>query len=238
MNVLLTGATKGIGYAIALQYLRHNYNVIGIGRDKEALHELKKRYKDKFTGIATDLFKKKEVSSLLKTVSQMEIDVLINNAGTNRISAVFEIKQSDWDDIIFLNLTLPMMFIRAVTPHMIKRHFGRIVNISSIYSEISRAKRSSYSSSKSGLNGLTRASALDLAGHQVLVNSVSPGFTGTELTKTILSKNEIQMLINNIPLGRMAEPAEIALLVYFLGSKENTYITGQNFVIDGGYSIQ
>lgn len=98
--------------------------------------------------------------------------------------------------------------------------------------------RASYSSSKSGLNGLTRAAALDLAKYKILVNVVSPGFTETQLTKTVLGKKEIKALVGQIPLKRMAQPGEIAECVYLLGSPLNSYITGQNIVIDGGYSIK
>ena len=238
MKALITGATKGIGLAIAEKYLENGHKVIGTGRSIDALDGLAKRYGEQFTGVEIDLLDKKLLDEFEKRLADEAVDVLINNAGINRISPVYETQGRDWDDIIFLNLTVPLLLTKAASKQMMKNRFGRIVNISSIYSTISRSERSSYSSSKAGLNGLTRACALDLAKYQVLVNAVSPGFTETELTKTILSKEEIEEHIEDIPLGRMAQPKDIAAVVFFLGSEMNTYITGQNLVIDGGYSIR
>ena len=121
---------------------------------------------------------------------------------------------------------------------MIQNKSGKIINVSSIFGVISKKKRSSYSTSKAGLIGLTKAMALDLASHNILVNSISPGFVSTELTKRILNKNEKNELRKNVPLSRFAESAEIVNLVLYLSSKYNTYLTGQNIVIDGGFTIQ
>ena len=121
---------------------------------------------------------------------------------------------------------------------MIKNRSGKIINISSIFGSVSKSKRASYSSSKSGLLGLTRACALDLAKHNILVNSVSPGFVNTSLTKRILGKNTITKIKRDIPLKKLATPSEIIPYIIFLTSDHNKYITGQNCVIDGGYTIQ
>ena len=114
--------------------------------------------------------------------------------------------------------------------------YGRIINISSIYGTISKSKRASYSTTKWGLIGFTKAVALDLASKGVLVNAVSPGFVDTSLTRKILGENELKKLISTIPQQRLANPKEIAKIVLFLSSDENTYITGQNIIIDGGYT--
>ncbi len=121
---------------------------------------------------------------------------------------------------------------------MIKRRKGKIINISSIFGSISKSKRASYSSSKSGLIGLTKASALDLAKYNILVNSVSPGFIDTKLTRKILGKNLMKKMKNQIPLKKIAKPDEIIPYIIFLSSDNNNYITGQNCVIDGGFVIQ
>jgi len=239
LNVLITGATKGIGRAIAAKYLDSGkYKVFGAGTDQKALSRLEKKHGKRFSGIRIDLLEKADLSGFVKEVKRRKIQILINNAGINRIASVDKISDGDWNDIIRLNLTTPMILTKAVSGFMKKKKAGWIVNISSIYSVISRSMRASYSSSKSGLNGLTRAAALDLAKYKILVNAVSPGFTETQLTKTILSKKEIKALASQVPLKRMAQPKEIADCVYLLGSPSNSYITGQNIVIDGGYSIK
>ena len=120
---------------------------------------------------------------------------------------------------------------------MKKNKYGRIVNIASIFGVISREKRAAYSSTKSGLIGLTKATAHDLAKDNILVNSISPGFINTELTKNILGEKSMKEISSSIPLKRLGDPDEIAKLVLFLTSDQNTYITGENIIIDGGYTI-
>jgi 3-oxoacyl-[acyl-carrier protein] reductase len=121
---------------------------------------------------------------------------------------------------------------------MAERGFGRIVNLSSVYALVSRPKRSMYTTTKAALNGLTRASAVELAYGNVLVNAVCPGFVDTDLTRQNNSPEDIARLCGTVPLGRLASPDEIATLVYFLGSRENSYVTGQTIVIDGGFTCQ
>jgi 3-oxoacyl-[acyl-carrier protein] reductase len=142
------------------------------------------------------------------------------------------------DEALMINLIAPMLIIKGFAPMMKQRKSGRIVNIGSIWSVVSKAKRSVYSSAKHGLHGLTMTAALEMSEFGILVNTVSPGFTLTDLTKKNNSPEDIKRIEMDIPLGRMAETAEIARVVLFLGSYDNTYITGQNIVVDGGYSIQ
>jgi len=164
-----------------------------------------------------------------------KIDVCINNAGINRIDYIYDTSLTDWDDIINVNLRAPFLILREVSQLMRKNRYGRIINIASIFGVISRQKRSIYSSSKSGVVGLTRAVAIDLAPYNILVNSISPGFVLTDLTKKILTQIEMQDLASRIPLGRLATPEDISKVVLFLSSDLNTYITGQNIIVDGGY---
>ena len=119
---------------------------------------------------------------------------------------------------------------------MIKNKYGRIINISSIFGEISKSKRAAYSASKFGLIGFTKAVALDLAKNNILVNSVSPGFVETDLTRDILGKNEIKNIVKQIPIGRLASTREVSDLILFLASDYNTYLTAQNITIDGGFT--
>jgi 3-oxoacyl-[acyl-carrier protein] reductase len=127
------------------------------------------------------------------------------------------------------------MISSIVSTHMIKNQYGRIINISSIFGEVSKEKRSNYSSSKAGLIGQTQAIALDLAPHGILVNSVGPGFIGTDLTKKVLGEKGIKEMTSQVPLGRLGEPKEISTIVLFLASSQNSFITGQNIIADGGF---
>jgi len=168
-----------------------------------------------------------------------KIDILINNAGINVIEPIDELNQADWEKILKVNLTGPMLLTKEVAVIMKKnKTAGRILNISSMFGIISKAKRNSYSASKAGLIGLTRSSALDLAPYNILVNALCPGFTMTDLTASILSPAEIKRLSSEIPLGRFADEEEIAKIAVFLCSDFNTYITGQAIVADGGFTIQ
>ena len=134
-----------------------------------------------------------------------------------------------------MNLKAPFAIMREISRKMKKNQYGRIVNISSIFGVISKAKRSIYTTTKFGLRGLTVTAAIELAPYKVLVNSVSPGFVLTELTKRMLSEEEIKALSGQVPLGRFAEVDEISRIVLFLASSLNTYLTGQNIVVDGGF---
>jgi len=163
------------------------------------------------------------------------IDVCINNAGINRINFIDETLIEDWKDILSVNLEAPFLLTRAVSQIMKKNRYGRIINIASIFGVISKAKRSIYTATKFGLRGLTVTSAIELAPYNVLVNSISPGFVQTELTKKILSVEEMKNIASQIPIGRFAEPDEISRVVLFLASSLNTYLTGQNIVVDGGF---
>ena len=162
--------------------------------------------------------------------------MLINNAGVNKIDSIQDITEDDWDWINNVNLRGPFLLTREVSKIMQRQDSGRIVNIASIFGVVSKAKRVTYSTAKWGLVGFTKAVALDLAPYNILVNTVSPGFVDTELTRRILGENEIKKLLESIPQKRLADVGEIAKTVLFLSSDHNTYITGQNIIVDGGFT--
>jgi 3-oxoacyl-[acyl-carrier protein] reductase len=167
-----------------------------------------------------------------------DIDVLINNAGDNKIGPLEGLRLEDWEHLLSINLTAPMLLLQAAARGMCARRWGRIVNISSCYSIVSRFGRAPYSASKAGINSLTRSAAIEYAPHTVLVNALCPGFVETDLTRQNNSPEQLAALCRQVPLGRLAAPAEIARYVYFLGSDDNTYITGQTAIIDGGFLCQ
>ena len=166
-----------------------------------------------------------------------DIDIWVNCAGINTIDELDNIKEEDFDNIMQVNVKAPFLIAKHLSKHMKKQKSGKIVNIASIWGDKTISKRLSYTTSKSALIGMTKTLAVELAKYNIQVNTVSPGFTNTKLTNGILSKKQIKELVSNVPMGRMADPAEIARIVMFLCSNQNTYITGQNIIVDGGFSI-
>jgi 3-oxoacyl-[acyl-carrier protein] reductase len=239
-TVLITGATRGMGEQFANDFAKLGADLILTGTDKDKIEELNRKAKhDKQTSMkyyAVDFTNTQSTDTFIKAIeAYQKIDVCINNAGINRINFLDETLLEDWQDILKVNLEAPFRLTRAVSQLMKKNRYGRIVNIASIFGVISKARRSIYSTTKFGLRGLTVTSAIELAPYNVLVNSVSPGFVQTELTKRILNDEEMKSLALQIPVGRFAEPDEISRVILFLASSLNTYLTGQNIVVDGGF---
>ena len=235
-TAIVTGGTRGIGKVICELLLESGCNVIATGTRVE-----KKATADKkgIMYLPLNFLDPKSIETFIeKTQRLKQIDILINNAGINVIESVDKIKDRNWNDILQVNLTGPMLLMRAVSSIMKKQRNGRILNISSIWGIISKKGRDSYSASKTGLIGLTRTAALDLAPYNIQVNLLCPGFTMTELTRSTMSDEEIASISEQIPLRRLAEPDEIARIAVFLCSDLNTYITGQSIVADGGFVIQ
>lgn len=230
---IVTGGTRGIGKAICNYLLAKGCNVIATGTKQKKTRNKNLMYKK------LNFLEKNDLNNFLQyTKSLKKIDILINNAGINFIEPIDAIKEKNWDEIIKVNLKGPMLLSKSISQIMKKNRRGKIVNISSIWGIISKEKRDAYSASKTGLIGLTRAMALDLAPYNILVNALCPGFTMTQLTESTLSKEEIKTLSQDIPLKRFASVDEIAKIVAFLCSDLNTYITGQSITIDGGFTIK
>ena len=230
-KILVTGYSSGIGNCLIKKYLSLGAKVYSTSTKLEFKKKNLIVFKCNFLNQnSQDIFFKK--------IENITFDVVVNNAGINIIDEIYNIKDQDIEKIIRINLTIPAQIIKLTSRRMIKRRKGKIINISSIFGSISKSKRASYSSSKSGLIGLTKASALDLAKYNILVNSVSPGFIDTKLTKKILGKNLMKKIKNQIPLKKIAKPDEIIPYIIFLSSDNNNYITGQNCVIDGGFVVQ
>lgn len=231
---IVTGGTRGIGRSIVELLLEEGCEVIATGTKEEGNVPSGARY------APLDLADAHSVERFVREVVERTApDILVNNAGININESVDEILDEHWDSVVKVNLTGPMKTMRSVARNMKKSgKGGRVVNISSIWGMISKPKRNAYSAVKTGLIGLTRASALDLAPHGILVNALCPGFVNTELTRRMLSKEEMAKLSSEVPLGRFAEVSEIARAVVFLCSDLNTYITGQTIVVDGGFTIR
>jgi len=218
-TALVTGASRGIGAAIAARFRHSGANVLTPRRNE------------------LDLASNTSIDAYLVSLKE-PVDILVNNAGINRLASGIEATDGDILDTLQVNLLAPMRLIRGIAPQMVARRYGRIVNISSIWSVVSKPRRTPYATSKSGLNGMTRTLAVELAPFNVLVNSVAPGYVNTELTRQTNTEQEIDAIRRTIPLQRLAEPDEIAKAVQFLCSEENSYITGQTILIDGGFTCQ
>jgi len=233
---IVTGGTRGIGRTIVQSLVDQGCHVIYTGtkpRDKS-----KDTSGDDFYQL--DFLNDKSADTFINHIKKIpRIDILINNAGINIIDPIYGIEDQHWDRILKVNLTGCMRLMRDVSKIMIKnKNGGKILNISSIFGIVSKSQRGSYSASKAGLVGLTRAAALDLAPYNILVNALCPGFVKTELTYSILSPAEIKKIAADIPLRRFAHESEIAQVATFLCSDLNTYITGQAIVADGGFTSQ
>ena len=215
-TALVTGASRGIGKSIKESLLDEQIEVISPSRNE------------------LDLSVPESISSFLANLST-PIDILVNNAGILKVGKYNELSSTDFREILQVNVVAPFEIIAGVIESMKHRKFGRIVNISSIWGQISREGRSIYSSSKAALDALTKSFALEFGPYNVLINSVAPGYVDTELIKKYNTDLELTEIKKTIPLQRFAKKNEISNLVKFLCSEDNSYVTGQIITIDGGY---
>ena len=229
-TALVTGATRGIGRAIAERLVGHGARVIITGTKKKGCPPEGCEYR------AVDFTDLVATQTFVNEVAGWEVDILINNAGTNKISSFTEVSLNDFMRIQQVNLVAPFLLCKAVIPNMKSKHWGRIVNISSIWGKISKEQRAAYSASKFGLDGMTAALAAEVAQHGILANCVAPGFINTELTRSILGDAGMKAIAAGIPVKRLGTPEEIAAFVVWLSGPENTYISGQNIAVDGGFT--
>lgn len=217
--VLITGASRGIGEAIARNFSESGWKILTPTRAD------------------MDLSATESVQRYCDRLSE-SVDVLVNNAGINTIESWDSLRPEQWNEMVRIDLTAPLELAQRVVPGMKARGWGRILNISSIFSLVTKERRLAYSTVKAGLNGMTRSLALELAPHNVLVNALCPGYVETALTRANNTSEELANIARTIPVGRLAQPDEIARLAFFLCSEANTYLTGQTLVADGGFLLR
>lgn len=237
-QAIVTGGTRGIGKAIAEVLLQAGAFVIVTGTKQDDIDRLNNDAdRSKTLYLQLDMLDRESINCFVEQIKAMEkIDILINNAGINMIAINTETDEDDYDRLNNVNLKAPYLITREVSRLMIKHKYGRIVNITSIWSTITRPGRSLYTLTKWGVVGLTKTLSVELAPYNILVNAIAPGFTRTELTEKTNSPEEIEKITAMIPIQKIAEPHEIANLALFLCSDLNSYLTGQNIIIDGGYT--
>ncbi len=238
---LVTGGSKGLGKAMARGFAEAGADVVISSRHENelrpALDEILQGTGRRGRYVVADMRRRDEVNRLARTaLEQMgRVDVLVNNAGTNKPQPIDAITDEVWDDVIEINLSSVMALTRALVPQMKERRWGRIIHISSVMGFLSKEKRNVYSATKSALIGLARASALDLGPFGITVNCLAPGPFLTDLPGGLLSDAEKKAFADHTAVGRWGDPRELVGPALLLASDAGSYITGETIVVDGGY---
>ncbi len=233
-TALVTGSTRGIGRAIAQALADCGANVAIVGRDAANATMVAAGVKNA-RGFACDIGDAATVQGLVEEVEKSfgAVDILVNNAGITRDNLLMRLKDDDWDAVLDANLKAAFVAARAASRGMMKRRWGRIINIASVVGIVGNKGQANYAASKAGLIGLTKSIAKELASRNILANVVAPGFIETDMTATMTPEAR-EALSRQIPLERLGSPSDVAGAVAFLASEYAAYITGQVFVVDGG----
>jgi 3-oxoacyl-[acyl-carrier protein] reductase len=230
--VLVTGASRGIGQAIALKLKLRGATVIGTATGQAGVDAITQAG---LIGRQVDVTQASAAEALVEEVAKSfgSISILVNNAGITRDNLAMRMRDEEWDAVIQTNLTAVFRMSRLVMRGMMKARTGRIINITSVIASAGNAGQANYAAAKSGVEGMTRALARELGSRNITVNSVAPGLIDTDMTKA-LNEQQIALMLAQIPLSRFGLPSEIAAAVAFLASKEAAYITGSTLHVNGG----
>ncbi len=236
-TVLVTGSTRGIGKAIAAKFAEHGADVIITGRNKGTAEVVAENLKNEF-GVNAHGFKldfSEDIPAQWKEIEKVagNIDILVNNAGLTRDTLFIRMKDEDWNTVIQTNLTGTFKITQLVVKGMMKKRWGRIINISSIIGFIGNVGQVNYATTKAGLIGFTKSLAKELASRNITVNAVAPGFIETDMTQELPAEIK-EKYLEQIPLGRFGKPEDVANAVLFLASDMASYITGETIHVNGG----
>ena len=240
---LVTGACRGLGFAIAEGLAKAGATVVLNGRRRDELEASAKALTDAGRNASIQVFDVTDRPAVHHAVAAVEaqhgrLDIVVNNAGIQRRGPLVDFAQQDWDDIIATNLTAPFLVSQAALPGMIARRNGKIIHIASLMSELARPTVVPYTAAKGGVRQLTRGMAVELAPHNIQVNAIAPSYFATEMNRALIDNPELNAWVcKRTPAGRWGQPEEIAGLAVFLASSAANYITGQMLVIDGGMSV-
>ena len=234
--VLVTGASRGIGRAIAERFAKDGHFVIGTATSEKGAAAISE-YLSESGGIGRvlNVCSDEDIDALFDEIDSVygSVNVLINNAGITKDGLLMRMKQDDWADVIDTNLTSIYRTSRRAVKGMMKARFGRIINITSVVGQMGNAGQTNYAASKAGVEGFTKSLAREIGSRGVTVNCVAPGFVETDMTED-LAERMVASLLDAVPIGRMAQPHEIAAAVAFLASDDASYITGASLAINGG----
>ncbi|MGA1847498.1 3-oxoacyl-[acyl-carrier-protein] reductase [Deferribacter abyssi] len=238
--VLVTGGSRGIGKAIAIKFAELGSKVaINYNQNKDKALEVADYINKNCDGICKiyqcNITNEKEVKNMVSDIEKElgSVDILVNNAGITKDNIILRLKEEDFDDVFDVNVKGAFFCIKAVSRGMMKKRYGKIINISSVVGFTGNIGQSNYVVTKSGLIGLTKSVALELSSRGIRVNAVAPGFIETEMTES-LSEDVKNAMLEKIPLGYFGKPEDVANAVVFLASKEADYITGTTIHVNGG----
>lgn len=241
-TAVVTGASRGIGRAIAVELSKCGADVVVNYSGNEAAADetvkLCMEYGTKAIAVKADVSKSEECSMMIdKTIEEFgKIDILVNNAGITRDKLLMAMSESDFTDVIDTNLKGTFNCMKLVSKIMMKQRYGRIINLSSVVGVRGNAGQANYSASKAGVIGLTKSASKELASRNITVNAVAPGMIETDMTK-VLSDKVKETMLNDIPAKRIGLPSDVANAVVFFASKESSYVTGQIICVDGGMAV-
>ncbi|MCZ8500595.1 3-oxoacyl-ACP reductase FabG [Vibrio lentus] len=232
---LVTGASRGIGRAIAELLVERGAKVIGTATSEGCAAAISEYLGENGKGLALNVTDVDSITATLKTINDEfgAIDILVNNAGITRDNLLMRMKDDEWNDIIDTNLTPIFRMSKAVLRGMMKKRQGRIVNVGSVVGTMGNAGQANYAAAKAGVIGFTKSMAREVASRGVTVNTVAPGFIETDMTKA-LNDDQRAATLANVPAGRLGDPREIAEAVVFLASPAAAYITGETLHVNGG----
>tara|TARA_B100000686_G_scaffold263291_1_gene276944 strand:- start:2185 stop:2904 length:720 start_codon:yes stop_codon:yes gene_type:complete len=237
-NVLITGATGGIGFALVDAFYSNEFNLLVTGSNNEKLQSIKSKYPENLEICVCDLSKSKEINELMKKAEEYfgNVDILINNAGITKDNLFLRINNEDWNQVMNINLNANFLITKIAIKGMVKKRWGRVINISSDAAKIGNPGQTNYVASKSALEGFSRSLATEVAARNITVNCISPGFINTNMLDS-LEQDKLESMAKNIPCGRIGDPKDVANAVFFLASEESSYITGQVIHVNGGLTM-